>query len=95
MFERIDDIRNIPNLDESKFSTLMEDLAEFIDEQESDIDSDDEDTEEGITQTTQTTINKLRTHMSYLEDEYNYDPKSTDTQNEIEKIVSLLGGDNE
>ena len=92
MFERIDDIRNIPNLDESKFSTLMEDLAEFIDEQESDIDSDDEDTEEGITQTT---INKLRAHMSYLEDEYNYDPKSTDTQNEIEKIVSLLGGDNE
>lgn len=92
MFERIDDIRNIPNLDESKFSTLMEDLAEFIDEQESDIDSDDEYTEEGITQTT---INKLRTHMSYLEDEYNYDPKSTDTQNEIEKIVSLLGGDNE
>ena len=92
MFERIDDIRNIPNLDESKFSTLMEDLAEFIDEQESDIDSDDEDTEEGITQTI---INKLRTHMSYLEDEYNYDPKSTDTQNEIEKIVSLLGGDNE
>lgn len=92
MFERIDDIRNIPNLDESKFSTLMEDLAEFIDEQESDIDSDDEDTDEGMTQTT---INKLRIHMSYLEDEYNYDPRSTDTQNEIEKIVSLLGGDNE
>lgn len=78
---------------ESKFSTLMEDLAEFIDEQNQiSIRMMKIRMERWLKQQPTESWEPKRTHLK--EDEYNY-IKILDTQNEIEKIVILLGGDNE
>jgi hypothetical protein len=93
MFDRIEELKSIPKMEDDTFQDLMTDLEDYLESVEDEFDDEDE---EGGSELTSTQINKVRTHASYLHDEYEYDKESSSTFTEIEKILEILGGgDNE
>lgn len=89
MFERIDDLNNIPHMTETEFESILEEVTEYVEELESEIDEDDEsDIDIG-------SINRIKEAMNTLDDEYRFDASSQDTKNAITNLIEALAGDND
>ena len=89
MFERIDDLNNIPHMTETEFESILEEVTEYVEELEAEIDEDDEsDIDIG-------SINRIKEAMNALDDEYRFDASSQDTKNAITNLIEALAGDND